>query len=111
QSSGADNDGVSEAGENGGDLATGGDTVGGTSAAATRHESSYQRRDRVAPGQSFTPLTHHGQPSAWARDLQWGGGLTLMALVLAFGWITVRPTPRRRMPEVPAPAEARARRR
>jgi hypothetical protein len=69
------------------------------------------RLDRSAPGQSFTPLAHHSQPSAWARDLQWGGGLTLMALVLAFGWITVRPTPRRRQPELPAPAYSRVRRR
>jgi hypothetical protein len=41
--------------------------------------------------------------------LQWGGGLTLMALTLAFGFITVRPTPRRRTPELPAPAWSRTR--
>ena len=66
------------------------------------------RRDRVQPGQSFTPMTHRHQPSAWATGLQWGGGMTLAALVLYFGWITVRPTPRRRTPELPAPAFARA---
>jgi hypothetical protein len=60
---------------------------------------------------AFTAVAHREQASAWARDLQWGGGLTLMALVAAFGWITVRPTPRRRMPEVPAPAFSRQRRR
>jgi hypothetical protein len=60
---------------------------------------------------AFTALSHRDQPSAWARDLQWGGGLTLMSLVLFFGWITVRPTPRRRTPEVPSPAWARDRRR
>jgi hypothetical protein len=81
----------------------------------SRHESPRSspneatRRDRIAPGQSITPLAHHAQPSAWARDLQWGGGLTLMALVFAFGWITVRPTPKRREPEVPSPAWARYR--
>jgi hypothetical protein len=66
----------------------------------TRHEPN-----------AFTALAHKDQASAWARDLQWGGGLTLMALVLALGWVTVRPTPRRRMPEVPAPARAEAWRR
>ena len=50
------------------------------------------------------------RPSAWARDLQWGGGLTLMSLVLFFGWITVRPTPGVGQPEVPAPSWARNRR-
>jgi hypothetical protein len=60
---------------------------------------------------NFTALTHRDQASAWARDLQWGGGLVLMSLVLAFGYITVRPTPRRRQPEVPAPARAGVRRR
>jgi hypothetical protein len=65
----------------------------GTSA-ATRRENN------------FTALAHRDQASAWARDLQWGGGLTLMALCLALGYITVRPTPRRRQPEVPAPARA-----
>lgn len=77
----------------------------------TRHESNMRRAERVAPGQSFTPLTHRSQPSAWATGLQWGGGMTLMALVLAFGWTTLRPGPRRRLPEVPAPAEARGYRR
>jgi hypothetical protein len=94
---GTDSQGVSEAGEQGGDMAN---TPPGP-------EQSMTRRDRIAPGHSFTPLSHRGQPSAWARDLQWGGGLTLMALVLAFGWITVRPTPRRRQPELPAPAWVR----
>ena len=62
----------------------------------TRHENN------------FTAAVHREQPSAWARNLQWGGGMTLMALVLAFGWITVRPTPRRTPPHVPAPAWSRA---
>ena len=71
-----------------------------------RAKASFTRHDPNA----FTALSHHDQASAWARDLQWGGGLTLAALVLMFGWVTVRPTPRRRMPEVPAPAWARRRR-
>jgi hypothetical protein len=66
------------------------------------------RIDRVKPGQSFTPLARaHNQPSAWTTGLEYGGGLTLMALVLAFGFTTVRPTPKRREPELPAPAWAR----
>jgi hypothetical protein len=49
------------------------------------------------------------QPSAWARDLAFGGGLGIAALVLALGFSIVRPTPRRRSPELPAPAWARRR--
>jgi hypothetical protein len=59
---------------------------------------------------NFTALERPEQASAWARDLQWGGGLVLMSLVLAFGYITVRPTPKRRQPEVAAPAWSRSRR-
>ncbi|MDX6653174.1 MAG: Photosynthesis system assembly factor [Solirubrobacterales bacterium] len=107
QDSGAGTDETSADGA--GDLAQGPQSPTG-SEMTRRDPNAATRLDRVSPGQSFTPLAHHNQPSAWARDLQWGGGLTLMALVLAFGWITVRPTPRRRMPEVPAPVEARTRR-
>jgi hypothetical protein len=94
QSSGSDSgqDAKPEIMENRGDQAPGPPGTG--NAAMTRHENN------------FTALSHRDQPSAWARDLQWGGGLTLMALVMAFGWITVRPTPRRRQPEVPAPARS-----
>jgi hypothetical protein len=90
QSSGSDSDAAqkSEIQESGGDLA-----VGRDSPAFSRHDPN-----------AFTAIAHRDQASAWARDLQWGGGLTLMALVAAFGWITVRPTPRRREPEVPSPA-------
>jgi hypothetical protein len=100
QSSGSDSDAKEGAGETahmGGDMAGVPDSPHG--AAMTRHENN------------FTALAHRDQPSAWARDLQWGGGLTLMALVLAFGWITVRPGPRRRTPEVPAPEWTRGRNR
>jgi hypothetical protein len=100
QSSGSDSDAKSEANKAGVDLAQ--DAPGATGSAYTRNDP-----------QAFTAITHRDQASAWARDLQWGGGLTLMALVAAFGWITVRPTPRRKTPEVPAPAQAwsRSRRR
>jgi hypothetical protein len=71
------------------------------------------RRDRVKPAAAgFTPLTraHASQPSAWTTGLQWGGGIGLMALVLALGFTTARPTPRRRPPVVPAPVWLRHRR-
>jgi hypothetical protein len=44
--------------------------------------------------------------------LQWGGGITLMALALALGFTTVRPTPRgrRRDDVTPAPVWLRQRR-
>jgi hypothetical protein len=98
QSSGSDSDAKSDKGaEARGDSMADGPYTGGQ-ASMTRHDNN------------FTALAHRDQASAWARDLQWGGGLTLMALVVAFGWITVRPTPRRRQPEVPAPAWSRRRR-
>jgi hypothetical protein len=67
------------------------------------------RRDRVKPGPSMIGLAHADQPSAWPRDLLYGGGLGLAALTFALGWLIVRPTPRRRSPDVPAPAWARRR--
>ncbi|MDX6662230.1 MAG: hypothetical protein QOG09_332, partial [Solirubrobacterales bacterium] len=112
QDSGAGADeSVSQEKSDGGDMANA--PMAPQGAPMTRHQpesNAATRRDRVAPSQSFTPLVRHGQPSAWVQDLEWGGGMTLMALVLAFGWITVRPTPRRREPELPAPAHARIRR-
>jgi hypothetical protein len=95
---------------------SGGDSAnqppGGDGSPMTRHDpNAATRRERIAPGHSITPLVHHSQPSAWVRSLEWGGGMTLMALVLAFGWLTVRPTPKRREPELPAPAYSRVRRR
>ncbi|MDX6651641.1 MAG: hypothetical protein QOJ38_422 [Solirubrobacterales bacterium] len=112
QSSGSEGDGASSQAQDAtGDLATGRDAAPGASD-MTRHDpNAFRRHAATPPASSFTPLAHHSQPSAWARDLQWGGGLTLMALVLAFGWITARPTPKRREPELPAPAYARFHRR
>jgi hypothetical protein len=68
------------------------------------------RRDRVAPTPSFSSLAERDQPSAWSRGAIYGGGITLGALLLALGYTTLRPTPRRRQPEVPAPATARVHR-
>ncbi|MDX6651467.1 MAG: hypothetical protein QOJ38_248, partial [Solirubrobacterales bacterium] len=108
QSSGSENDSPSDAGL-GGDLANA-PLSGDGAASMTRHENPYRRRDRQPVAEPFTPLAHR-QQSAWARDLEWGGGLALAALVLGLGWMTVRPTPRRRQPPVPAPARTWARRR
>ncbi|HEX2015327.1 MAG TPA: hypothetical protein VGN69_01440 [Solirubrobacteraceae bacterium] len=69
------------------------------------------RRDRTRPAASFTVVRGQHQASAWSQGALYGGSLTLMALVLALGYTTVRPTPRRRPPTVGAPAWARAHRR
>jgi hypothetical protein len=83
-------------------------------------EKHMTRLAQVRPGVSITvpaerpqpsawvPTTRP-QPSAWVRDLAYGGGLGIAALVLALGFTAVRPTPRRREPPVPAPARARLR--
>ncbi|MDX6652909.1 MAG: hypothetical protein QOJ38_1690 [Solirubrobacterales bacterium] len=107
QDSGAGTDeSSSEAQQLGGDMANAPPSPD-LSAATRREPNASTRRDPVGPAQSFTPLSHRSQPSAWVRDLEWGGGIALMALVLGFSWLTVRPTPKRREPELPAPAYAR----
>jgi hypothetical protein len=58
----------------------------------------------VRPSASITPIRQPAQPSAWSQALLWGGSLSGLALVLALGFSIVRPTPRRRAPEIPAPA-------
>ncbi|HEX2016729.1 MAG TPA: hypothetical protein VGN69_08545 [Solirubrobacteraceae bacterium] len=71
-------------------------------------DQAMTRRDRVKLAPSFTFLTAHRQPSAWSRDALYGGGLLVMAAILALGYTTVRPTPRRRSgPGIAAPAWAR----
>ena len=45
------------------------------------------RRDDLA----FSAADHRQQPSAWSRDLLYGGGLGMAALVLALGWGLMRP--------------------
>ena len=75
---------------------------GGEQSASTRLEP---RRDDLA----FTATEHRAQPSAWSRNLLYGGGLGIGALVFALGWSLVRPGTRRRQPELPAPAWVRHR--
>jgi len=66
------------------------------------------RTRRAKLGPSFTFLTAaHSQPSAWSRDALYGGGLLLAAAILALGYTTVRPTPRRQTPTIPAPSYVR----
>jgi hypothetical protein len=80
----------------------------------TRPDHPFTRHRQGPPGPSTIAVrVRSGQPSAWSSTLEWGGGLTLLAFLLAVGYTTVRPTPRRRPPEVPAPAFApdRSRRR
>ena len=67
------------------------------------------RRDRTKPEPSFTAVRETDQPSAWARGALYGGGLTLMAITLGLGFTILRPTPRRRRPELPAPAHCHTR--
>ena len=88
----------SEAAENGGDLAQGGSSADGL---------HMTRRSTDRPQSSFSPVAPSEQASAWARGALYGGGIGLTALILAFGWGVARPTPRRRAPDVPAPAWAR----
>jgi hypothetical protein len=97
-------EGVQEAG---GDQARSPTSIPG--AEMTRHDHPSVRRDRVKPGLSITPLRAHAQPSAWSRDLLYGGGIGIAAAVLALGFSILRPRPRRRPPIVPAPAWLRDR--
>jgi hypothetical protein len=78
----------------------------GTSA-MTRHEHPFTRRQLAGPAPSMTIQQRADQPSAWPRELLYGAGIGLAGLVLALGFATLRPTPRRRPPEAPAPAWAR----
>jgi hypothetical protein len=91
--------------EEGGDQGAGQESANGGDGtqAATRLDQS---RDLA-----FTAHADPHQPSAWSRDLLYGGGLGIAALTLALGWSMLRPGPRRRQPELPAPAWSRARRR
>jgi hypothetical protein len=103
-------EGMSEAQEQGGDLAEGRPGAPGASA-MTRRPMEMTRRDRVRPGVSLTVPASGTQRSAWPIDLLYGGGIVLAALILALGFTTVRPMPHRREPRLPAPAWARGSRR
>jgi hypothetical protein len=73
----------------------------------TRHDpNAATRMDQRRPSPSFTTLARTEQASAWSQGALYGGGLAFAALVLAFSWGTLRPTPRRREPELPAPARS-----
>jgi hypothetical protein len=92
----------------------GGDLVQGRTEprdAFTRQPAEMSRRAVDRPVPSYTITTVRSQPSAWARDLGFGGGLIAAALLLAFCSTIVRPTPRGRAPRVPAPAFLLTRRR
>jgi hypothetical protein len=43
----------------------------------------------------MTALTHGSHPSTWGRDALYGGGLVIAGLVLASGWMIMRPGTRR----------------
>jgi hypothetical protein len=73
-----------------------------------RHPAT--RRDPERPAPSFS-MVGQDQSSGAGQAVLYGGGLTLMALVLALGWNIVRPRPGDRRPPQPAPAWARRRRR
>jgi hypothetical protein len=95
--------------EEGGAAETDAQRAGGDLAQAppTARDAAFSRTERP---HAFTAISHREQPSAWARDVLYAGGLGIAALVLALGFSIVRPTPRRRSPHVPAPAWSRYRR-
>lgn len=102
QKSGAD----SAEGQTDVDMAGSSDTVPG-SHGMTRHEFSRSRTQRAGP--SFSALDHSRDRAP--STLLYTGGVTLLALAAALGWSGIRPTPRRRPGEMPAPAQARISRR
>jgi hypothetical protein len=67
------------------------------------------RRAPDRPTPSFSPLATPGQASAWTRGALYGGGLSLAALAFSAAWLIGRPRPRRRTPDLPAPAFNRRR--
>jgi hypothetical protein len=103
QKGGADNDASEGAEET---QNAGGDKAMAPDQAMTRHESAMTRRAPTRAEPSFTTLAASDQPSAWSRGAFYGGGFLLVSATLALGFSTLRPTPRRRPPEVPAPATA-----
>jgi hypothetical protein len=92
----------------GGDLATGPESPHG-SALTRREPLPITRHDPIRPEPSITPLRAGAHPSAWPRDVLYGAGIGLAALVFAMGFTVLRPRPRRRPPIAPAPAWLRGR--
>jgi hypothetical protein len=84
----------------GGDTANAPDSPHGAS--MTRREPEPVRQDHY--------FTRMSAGSDSAPYLLWGSGFVVGAFVLAAGFSTMRPGPRRRLPEVPAPAVNRQRR-
>ncbi|MEA2386240.1 MAG: hypothetical protein QOJ22_414 [Thermoleophilaceae bacterium] len=77
----------------------------------TRHQPlEATRRAADRPTASFSPIVRPDPASAWSRGALYGGGLGLATLALVLGFSVLRPRPRRRPPEVPAPAWNRVRR-
>ena len=77
----------------------------------TRHQPlEATRRAADRPTGSFSPIVRPDPASAWSRGALYGGGLGLATLALMLGFSVLRPRPRRRPPEVPAPAWNRVRR-
>jgi hypothetical protein len=110
QKGGADSDSEADSGrdaQSGGDLADGPASPGGLS--MTRLDSKAPAAGRAQRQPSFTTLSGVDQPSAWSRGALYGGGIGLAAMTLALAFTTLRPGPRRREPEVPAPARTQAR--
>jgi hypothetical protein len=66
------------------------------------------RRSQDRPQPSFNPVARPVQASAWSRTALYGGGLGLAALAFSATWLTFRPRGRRREPDLPAAALARA---
>ena len=102
----------SDAAESGGDLAQGGDTPNGVQATrrAPDKPTPATRRAQDRPQPSYSTIARPEQASAWSRGALYGGGFGLAAAALALGFSILRPRPRRRPPEVPAPAWNRLRR-
>jgi hypothetical protein len=70
------------------DLAEAPPMLDGAAAATRRSPSGHDL--------AFTAVTRDHQPSAWARDAMYGGGLLLGALVLASAWLASGANTRRR---------------
>ena len=83
----------------------------GESAGENGSSQSYSRHDIRREPLAFTAVARREQPSAWARGLAYGGGITVMAFLLSTTWLVARPRHRRREPIVPAQAWVRDTRR
>ncbi|MDX6649902.1 MAG: hypothetical protein QOJ97_1853 [Solirubrobacteraceae bacterium] len=59
------------------------------------HGAAATRKDTRRTDLAMTALTHGSHPSTWGRDALYGGGLVIAGLVLASGWMIMRPGARR----------------